>query len=68
VAQLRSIAVYYWSLADPFPSPFDSTAVGRFNGMESELQSDLYPVLSFDDKPSPASRTTVPRLFPPDLG
>ncbi|GAB4247457.1 MAG: nucleotidyl transferase AbiEii/AbiGii toxin family protein [Thermoleophilia bacterium] len=63
VARLRPIAVYYWSLASTFPSPFEGGVVDRFTGMEAELESDLYPVLSSYDRPSLATMQEAVATF-----
>ncbi len=48
----RGLAVYYWSLADPFPCPLEGAVVDRFSGLEHAVASELYPVLAATDRPT----------------
>ena len=48
---LQAAVVYYWTLADTFPRPFDAAVVERFRGQERGLESDLFPVLHPAERP-----------------
>lgn len=47
------LAVYYYSLADSFPQrPLDTLVLERFSDRQAEVERDLYPMLTADERPT----------------
>ena len=48
----RRVRLYYTSLSSRFPCPIDATIAERFADRHEALETDLYPVLNVDDRPT----------------
>jgi predicted nucleotidyltransferase component of viral defense system len=58
---LRRIMLYYLSLSDPFPRPFE--VVTRFAGRGRNVTDDLVPMLRHDDRPSLGDMIATAQAF-----
>lgn len=48
----RRVRIYYASLSMPFPCPIDASVGQKFASRRAEVESELYPVLNIDDRPT----------------
>lgn len=48
----RRVRIYYVSMSQPYPCPIDRSVVDKFAGIHDEVESQLYPVLRADDRPT----------------
>ena len=48
----RRVRIYYASLSKPYPCPIDRSVVDKFADLETEVRSQLYPLLRADDRPT----------------
>ena len=48
----RRVRIYYTSLSKRFPCPIDGSIAERFADRFEDIESDLYPVLHLDDRPT----------------
>lgn len=64
---LRALVAYYWSLAKPFPCPLDGSVVERFAGQQRALESELFPVLLDNERPSLEEMQETVAAFVDDL-
>ena len=66
----RRVRLYYASLSTRFPCPIDKTIAERFGSRHEDIQTDLYPVLNIEDRPTldemieDASRFIVDHVAP----
>lgn len=48
----RRVRLHYASMSTRFPCPIDATIAERFSNRHEDLETDLYPVLNVEDRPS----------------
>ena len=48
----RRVRLYYVSLSTRFPCPIDTSIAERFADRHEDIRTDLYPVLSIEDRPT----------------
>ena len=48
----RRVRIYYASLSKPFPCPIDASVVQKFASRQADVESELYPVLNVNDRPT----------------
>lgn len=63
LALLRALVVYYWSMAEPFPCALNGSVVDRFAGQDRALESELFPVLVAEERPTLAEMQETVAAF-----
>ena len=48
----RRVRIYYASLSKSFPCPIDASVVQKFTSRQADVESELYPVLNVNDRPT----------------